>query len=82
MWPCGFLNAYFYSKNWMFAVTQVKQKSKLKLKTQSQLRAYSAILFLGVAKEYNRKEPHKNFSDYGARVVENKGIGSFFQRPE
>lgn len=62
MWLCGFLSAYCYSKNWMFAVTQVKQK----LKTQSQPRAYSTLFILYLAKEYNVEKKQELFR-FGAR---------------
>lgn len=79
MWLCGFLSAYCYSKNWMFAVTQVKQK----LKTQSQLRAYSTLFILYLAKEHNGGRRRKqNFSDSVLGVLEDKGVGSFSQRLE
>lgn len=80
MWSCGFLSAYCYSKSWMFAVTQVRQKLKLKLEIQFQLRAYSVIPILDAAKVYNGK--NSNLSDVVPGVTENKGIRSFSQRPE
>lgn len=80
MWLCGFLSAYCSLKNWMFAMTQVKQKLKLKLETQFQLRAYFVIPILAVTEMYNGK--NRDLSEVVPGVTENKGVRSFPQRPE